>query len=212
MDSLASALSSEADDSNKKLWTSENTRLLISLVAKYENEFQTSIKKFIWQKIAKEIVLKTGTHYNYTQLDTKWKGLQKTYKDILTHNSETGRSRKTWEFFETMHDLLFKRPEINAVATCSSTSGLVNRKNTPPTPKAAEKDDNKACLPENQLFESTLNKKRKKATDAVERRHKEKMERLDKYLKSFDRLVSVLEKNHIPENSHSEAVKKPEEK
>jgi hypothetical protein len=79
----------------------------------------------------------TGKKFTYVQVDTKWKGLVKTYKDVQKHNNTTGKNRKKWQYFELMHDILSQKPEINLVATCSSLSGLQVRTSTASTPTAS---------------------------------------------------------------------------
>lgn len=112
------------DSLEQKLWTTETTKLLISLVKEHDSEFQKSIKKHVWQKIGAKINAQCNLNYSWLQCDTKWKGLLKTYKDVRDHNSDTGRNKRTWQFFDAMNELLFTKPEITAEATCSSSSGL----------------------------------------------------------------------------------------
>ncbi|KAJ3626491.1 hypothetical protein MTP99_016982 [Tenebrio molitor] len=128
----------------------------------------------------------TGKKFTYVQVDTKWKGLVKTYKDVQKHNNTSGKNRKQWQYFELMHDILYQKPEINPVATCSNLSGLQVRTSTvsPATPTTSRKID----------FESSFSKKRKSKEDAVERRHAEKMQRLDKLQSSIDKMLEALTK------------------
>lgn len=126
MSPLSSRNDSEAD---AKLWNDSSTVLLIRLVEKNYSAFDGTMKKIVWKKIASELSNIANKNFTPEQIDTKWKGLKRTYKKIKDHNSETGRNRKSWQFFDIMDSFLKKQPEIEAPATCSSESGLhVNQK------------------------------------------------------------------------------------
>jgi hypothetical protein len=43
------------------LWNPNNTMLIIELCKEHDTEFQSGVKKYIWQKIAREISEKTKT-------------------------------------------------------------------------------------------------------------------------------------------------------
>lgn len=179
---------------NNKLWNESNTRLLINLVEKHEKGFETGIKRFIWQKISTEISEQTGVTYTAVQVDTKWKGLVKTYKEILKHNKTTGKNRKEWKYFEVMNRMLYKRPEITPVATCSSTSGLVVRERD--KENKSESDEPGESKDQEEKFMSNFTRKRKVQENAVEKRHQDKMLRLDRLQGTLDRMLDVLAKKH----------------
>lgn len=42
------------------------------------------------------------------------------------HNKTSGQKRRHWEFYTVIHDIMFKKPEIEPIATCSSISGTIN--------------------------------------------------------------------------------------
>jgi hypothetical protein len=45
------------------------------------------------------------------------------YKSVKEHNNRTGNNRKDWLFFNAMNAVLDGKPDIEPVATCSSTAG-----------------------------------------------------------------------------------------
>lgn len=167
--------------------------MLINLYEKYEKNFENSLKKLVWQKIAKELCEQTKLKFTYVQVDTKWKGLLRTYKDILKHNSTSGKNKKHWEYFHLLNNILYKKPEINAVATCSSQLGLVVNQTTQ---QKEEKDKENVPTCSIVEYKSSFSQKRKIKDDANERRHKEKMARLDKLQATLDRMVNYLEKKN----------------
>lgn len=108
-----------------KIWTEEATKYLIKLCEIHDKEFESGVKKFIWAKIAAKMTKKFKQLYNSQQCDTKWKGLKNMYKLIKKHNEQSGNNRKEWKLYNLMNEILFAKPEINALATCSSINGLV---------------------------------------------------------------------------------------
>ncbi|XP_018360094.1 PREDICTED: trihelix transcription factor GTL1-like [Trachymyrmex cornetzi] len=191
----------EVQKHEKKIWTNESILRLINLVEEFEEQFQNSIKKHIWMKISKILTTDLGTSITWQQCDTKWKGLLKIYKDIKEHNSSSGRNRKRWEYFEVMNEMLHNKPEITPVATCSNTKGLMVNEESSGTGKSTEDEENitddKYSCDNKRKSSSTcatdfFKKKRSSIGNAVERRHQEKMQRQDDFLKCFNEYVGIL--------------------
>lgn len=111
-------------DPEKRLWTDENTKMLIDLYEKYDDEFQSGVKKYTWNKIANIFTEEIGILITGVQCDTKWKGLLRNYKLVKKHNETSGNEPKHWKFYSAMDRILHKKPEISPVATCSSACGL----------------------------------------------------------------------------------------
>lgn len=117
------------------------------------------------------------------QCSTKWKGLVRTYKDIKSKNEKSGSKRSSWPYYDIMNNILYSKPEINPVATCSSTSGLI-------------KNNDKEINEVNVLPEPPSQVIRKRKTSTTADRHTEKMQRVDRYLDLTERLVTVFEKKY----------------
>lgn len=107
-----------------KIWTETNIRILFELCKKFEHEFETSIKKLVWKKVAKILSERSSTTITWSQCDTKFKGLKDYYKTIKKHNDTSGNNFKYWIYYDLMDELLGKKPEIKANFTCSSAKGL----------------------------------------------------------------------------------------
>lgn len=187
----------------EKLWTSEAINALINLVKKYDKDLDRGVKKYIWKKIAQELSEVFHKIYTETQISTKWKGLVKTYKDITTHNKTSGKNRKHWEYYNMIHEILFCKPEISPVATCSSSSGLKVRSLNGSLESSTSTNLSPHCAPNstatseedgqsNSSYESTFAKKRRERASGVDRRHKEKMQKIDRLQNSLDELINVL--------------------
>ncbi|KAK9738725.1 Myb/SANT-like DNA-binding domain [Popillia japonica] len=110
---------------NTKIWNDQAIKLMISLCKKYDKEFESGVKKYIWAKIAKELTGKCNQLYTYQQCDTKFKGLKNMYKQVKKHNEQSGKNIKIWKYYDLMDEILYSKPEIHAVATCSSKTGLI---------------------------------------------------------------------------------------
>ncbi|XP_044744757.1 uncharacterized protein LOC123314578 [Coccinella septempunctata] len=198
---------------NTKLWSHEATLMLIQLCGKYEKEFQNSVKKYVWQKIAKELSQCFNQKFEIQQCDTKFKGLKHTYKTIKKHNEESGNNRKEWKYFDQMNELLFSRPEINSPATCSSRVGLhvlgertniLGERTTGGSNVEIVTTNSEIVTTPSTSYQSSFIRKRKLAENANERRHKEKMARQDRYLDLLERLTKAVEGSCSASHSYAE--------
>lgn len=169
-----------------KLWQDETIMLLIDFVKKYNDELEKGIKKYVWKKIAHEMFEKTGKQYSVMQIETKWKGLVRHYKEILRHNSISGNSRKEWKFYSAVNELLYKKPEINPVAVCDSYKGLIIKS------KKSVNEDEHDINAIKTVYESSFSQQRKRKECGVSKRHTEKMQRLDKLQSTLDRMVDLM--------------------
>ncbi|XP_039950129.1 uncharacterized protein LOC126754213 [Bactrocera neohumeralis] len=96
-------------------WTKNPTLLLISLINKNYHQLQSGVKKFTFQQIAQEINNRLGTCLAYDQVESKWKGLKRTY--IKMKDSE---AKLSWEFYDQIHEFLKDDMEINPSVTANS--------------------------------------------------------------------------------------------
>ncbi|XP_025085544.1 uncharacterized protein LOC112558977 isoform X2 [Pomacea canaliculata] len=90
-------------------WSHAAVLLLISLYRQFEekNAFSsgTSRKQAVWKAIAIEMN-KHGYPYVSEQCDKKWRSLKYRYKHILENTRHNRISRKKWEYFELMGEIL----------------------------------------------------------------------------------------------------------
>ncbi|KAL1488474.1 hypothetical protein ABEB36_014944 [Hypothenemus hampei] len=180
----------EKEESNCK-WSNECTMFLIDLVQQHNEDFQKKPKNIVWKKICEKINNKHQTTWTPIQVDSKWKGLKRTYHEVKRHNNTSGNNIRKWNFFDKINDVLFNKPEINPPATCSSFKGLVvrDKENTCNVEKTSEESSSNSSSV--QKYTSSFSNKRK---STAEKRHNEKMQRVDKYLELFERLVTAVEK------------------
>ncbi|KAL1492919.1 hypothetical protein ABEB36_011085 [Hypothenemus hampei] len=110
-----------------------------------------------------------NTQITHEQIDNKWKGLKKTYKKIKDENKRSGNAPLKWEFFNVMDSFMKKRPEIIPLATCDTVEGLqLTSKET-----------------------TVLFSKKKRYDSDIQKRHDEKMARLDEYLKLYKQSLQL---------------------
>lgn len=90
-------------------WSTPCVLLLLECyrsMEKYFNSGKISQKK-VWEKIAKELEAK-GHAVTGPQCSSKLRSLKKSYKSIKDHNSKSGNSRRTWQFFDVrINSLIF---------------------------------------------------------------------------------------------------------
>lgn len=91
---------------------------------KFDSEFESGIKKNVWVKIAAQCNIVLKRKITEKQVESKWKSLKRTYKSVLMNNNTSGQKKRYWEFYDVMNEIMFHKPEITPVATCSSISGL----------------------------------------------------------------------------------------
>ncbi|CAG9820657.1 unnamed protein product [Phaedon cochleariae] len=149
------------------------------------------MRKQVWQKVAKDCC-HLHNKIDAKQCETKWKSLKRTYKNVLNHNNTSGQKKRWWEFFDAMNRIMFNKPEIITIATCSSMSGLKINKDHPEKSNSGGRTDEKKDDLEEGRSDSSFAKKRKLKSNDAERRHKEKMERLDKFNNLFEKMVEKL--------------------
>lgn len=96
-------------------WSKNTTLLLISLINKNYNQLQSGIKKLTFQQIAQEINSRLGTNLAYDQVESKWKGLKRTYQKM-----KDSKTRLSWEFYEQIDEILKNDTKINTSVTANS--------------------------------------------------------------------------------------------
>ncbi|KAL1489541.1 hypothetical protein ABEB36_013495 [Hypothenemus hampei] len=145
----------------------------------------------VWKNICKIINDTYQTTWTPIQVDSKWKGLKRTYHEVKRHNNTSGNNIRKWSFFEKMNNVLFNKPEINPPATCSSFYGLVVRSKENKNNVEETELESPSTSTSVKNYTSSFTNKRK---STAERRYKEKKQKVDKYLELFERLVTAIEK------------------
>lgn len=157
------------------------TLYFIDLVKENYEQFQLCVKKQIWSKIASQVNEHHGTTLTWQQCETKWKGLTKIYRKMIDHNNTSGKHAK-----HAIHAVLFKKPEICPVATCSSSSGLQVNTQTENISKNSDED-------RNNIPDSNFMRKRKSSAkpSSIDKRHQEKMMRQDRFINLFEQYIDI---------------------
>ncbi|XP_066582237.1 uncharacterized protein [Prorops nasuta] len=160
------------DTNGTKTWSKDNILFLINAMKELDEEYSNGTKILVYKKIEKQF-REIGENINAKTVEIKWKGLLKTYKTIKNNNQTSGAKRRFWEYYNLLNDFMQTKPEIVPVASYSSSSGLkVNRDNL------------------NEQSEEPVKKKTKMCDK--ERRHQEKMDRMDKFNQLFAKMVEKM--------------------
>lgn len=193
----------EENNLESKLWTDKLILYLINCVKEHDGQFERDIKKNVWSRIAKLCTQFVNKKITAVQCDNKWRSLKRRYKTILEHNKTSGKSRKQWEYYSVMHEIMHKKPEINPVATCSSSAGLrSNFVQNAGNENLAENDESNLTESPVSLespkasgsssYMSSFARQRSNRASQLERRHREKMQRLDRFNDLFEEYISKL--------------------
>ena len=193
--------------SQNNKWTSADIRALIELYSDNVLNFDKFCKQTVWKRLAEKLSSDREKTITTDQCIGKWKGLKSMYKKVKDHNNTSGNGRKDWEYFDDMDKILGGRPEINPPATCSSDDSIVviceGSDAIADTNSEKENHDSVDLIPDSdggqqnkKTGESSYYRKRKlmfeMEEEAKNKRHKEKMERQDKFLDLFQQMVQKL--------------------
>ncbi|XP_051155792.1 uncharacterized protein LOC127278235 [Leptopilina boulardi] len=169
-------------------------------VESYKKLEESNKGKFIkiraYGKISTMFKDKFDINITAQQLESKMKGLQNTYKNKMDAKNKTGMGRVDWEHFEVMNEFMFQKPQITPVSTSSSLNGfkcknsssssdedISTKKEKPKDKKTKRVKKQRQRSPPQQRFVNAYE-------DGLERRDAFQ----DRFLKSFDRYVDIVDK------------------
>ncbi|KAJ8270535.1 hypothetical protein GJAV_G00116050 [Gymnothorax javanicus] len=202
----AESLSDMTDRKMPKIWSRAETQLLIDLRVQKEGSFTARRRahKTLWAEIAKELG-EHGYSVSGENCANKWKLLKRSYKDVVDHNSCTGNDPKTCAFFDTFNDLYGNKPSTrpqftldSSTSTNCSDNKIEVEDNFPDMRpdyatkrvagrKCRQKKEKRATLEWLQSWKEDKEKRKRDKDEVMERRHEEKMMRLDRLLDIMDR-------------------------
>lgn len=170
--------------------------------------FTAPLNKQAWKTIAVAI----NTHgYNLTADNCyiKWTAMKKKYKMLRDANNRTGAGKQTWEYFDVIHDMLRKNPEIMPLSIASNIRGFeinVNAFNTSESintntnwnnnNKHAEEKENELNIEATDIVLKNRPKKSRKRktstwiadlTEQKERHHHENYEQRERFLSLLEK-------------------------
>lgn len=130
-------------------WTVSTTKLLLAEFRKLKEDFRNPKmkKKNLWGKIL-ESFDKKGYRVTIDVLDSKFRNMKKTYKNIKDNNNRknTGRGRMCWEYFNDFEEIFANDATINtsyiiqSMPQESPSTSLQNISFTSPIPISVQPD------------------------------------------------------------------------
>ncbi|KAF5294888.1 hypothetical protein FQR65_LT10686 [Abscondita terminalis] len=184
---------------NENEWKPDAVLLLISKYKdnKTELEKKNSVKKHIWKRITDEIN-EFGYAYTWDQIQNKWKSLIRTYKNVRDNNNESGRNRKTWQFFNELDELFAKNPTIEppvfmhngnvivpkATSSTARDEGLNDDRSTSSSPVACKK---------RKRNNSEINDLLQLAIEQNQKHHEEELNEKRRFNNLLERIVQCME-------------------
>ncbi|KAJ8250856.1 hypothetical protein GJAV_G00214000 [Gymnothorax javanicus] len=101
------------------VWTLQATWQLVRIRLDMDSEFDQSVrkKKQLWETVAERVTANLRSTGNQDvpvkayECDLKWRNLLATYRKNTERAKRLGAQSVHWEFFQTMHNVLGKRPQ-----------------------------------------------------------------------------------------------------
>ncbi|XP_067216844.1 uncharacterized protein [Linepithema humile] len=112
-------------------WNDANTKLFLSLYKEMkELVAYRKIKSFkeMWKRITDEMK-NSGYDVTATQVENKWKTLERQYKKVISNNNQTGKGRITCSYQAELTEILSKCHKIVPLAVTGSELGVMVRNN-----------------------------------------------------------------------------------
>ncbi|XP_025161497.1 putative uncharacterized protein DDB_G0293878 [Harpegnathos saltator] len=109
-------------------WNDARTKLFLTLYKEHKELLATrKIKthKLLWQKIA-ELMQSHGYNTTVSQVENKFKSLERSYKNMITNNKQTGRGRVSCTYETELTELLGHKHNIEPLAV-TGRQGLILR-------------------------------------------------------------------------------------
>lgn len=173
----------DKETSNEKVWTKKNTLFFIRQYQSADEE--GDITKEVWTRIANSCSEAFGKEVSFKACSEKWKSLKRTYKTIKLKNSQSGNKRRYWEYYDLIDSFMAKKPEIQPVATCSNLGSL--QTSTDQVPEDSEEPGTSSSS-----TETSVSRKRKQRVKDSDRRHQEKLARMDRFNNLFQQMIDKL--------------------
>ncbi|XP_077507203.1 uncharacterized protein LOC144116331 isoform X2 [Amblyomma americanum] len=91
---------------------------VLFLIQEYKNfksdpSKRLKTKRQLWENLADLVNSKFGCHLTHSQIENKWRNLERKYKMVRQHNSQSGADRRTCEFEEELAEIFEKAHSIN---------------------------------------------------------------------------------------------------
>ncbi|CAH1106860.1 unnamed protein product [Psylliodes chrysocephalus] len=104
-------------------------KLLIEAYKTHKNKFESPNyrKNKVWALISCELQ-KHGFMKYGAKCDEKWRNLRKTYDKVKQNNSKSGHGKTSWEYWDDFHEIYFRDPRFEPLATASSSGIVLKRK------------------------------------------------------------------------------------
>ncbi|XP_043482559.1 uncharacterized protein LOC122511418 [Leptopilina heterotoma] len=170
-------------------WTDAETKVLIEMYPHVAESSKDNLSPDFWKKVS-GLLASNGLKKTWLSCKEKWKSLNRTYKINLAKKKETGTGPITWPYFDQLHEILFKKPEINPVATASNISGYKKR-----IAKEVEEENEikPSCSSKNKKIKTEPEWLQEMRKDAA-LRHEQNLECKNKFVSTFTELVDVMKK------------------
>ncbi|XP_077506466.1 uncharacterized protein LOC144115839 isoform X1 [Amblyomma americanum] len=99
----------------EELWPRAKVLFLIQEYKHFKSDPSKRLKtkRQPWENLADLVNSKFGCHLTHSQIENKWRNLERKYKTVRQHNSQSGADRRTCEFEEELAEIFEKAHSIN---------------------------------------------------------------------------------------------------
>ena len=106
------AVAVDEEETNLTTWSSQSTKLLISLRKENDSLFtKGKVRKNVaWQRVAAQFNATSSVKVTGEQCSNKWKKLEEKFKKTKEHNNKTGNNRKECDFQDELSEFFGDNP------------------------------------------------------------------------------------------------------
>ncbi|XP_065559397.1 uncharacterized protein LOC136026605 isoform X2 [Artemia franciscana] len=193
--------SDKFDEQCKQKWDSTAVTALLNVCQEQEKTNKYMDHKF-WKHISENLA-ENGFPISAVQCKSKYENLKKQFKLQKLKAERSGEGQVKWEYFELMNNFMGSKPEIEPVATASS-SGLFTSKSTKRLSSESEnadsQDENRSPTVEKR--QRNLGPKDKipvasailKLNEDANKRSEERLKRVDQALEQKNKALDIFQK------------------
>ncbi|CAG9840702.1 unnamed protein product [Diabrotica balteata] len=188
--------SQQNTDTSDRKWSSDESRVIIDLYAKYKEKVgRCEIKnlKILWQRIATDLN-QMGLNVTQNNCLIRWRVLKRGYKKFKDNPSQTGRGRKFFEFEKEMNEVF--RSRRNIISELLLEVDTHHEVDTVLETNEENEEDRKESEVETMTTIKTMSKKRKR-NESFKRRTNMENVRIDRKHLQEERISVEREKHSI---------------
>ncbi|XP_064469595.1 uncharacterized protein LOC135384319 [Ornithodoros turicata] len=122
------------DGTEEKLWSASRTRFFINCFKEHRLQIGKKggyrTKKMLWATMADRLNEEFKENFTATQVENRWKSLERAYKNAKKKNNTSGSGTVVFEYEEELHDILESQHHISPVVLMAPGKTVIKRGST----------------------------------------------------------------------------------